>query len=77
MLLIKGRTSLSNSQRKESKMAEEYKDRFSKADKEQQEKSAFICESCKTEYSKKDAEKKGQSCCGRSMKELVQEGFGP
>jgi transcription initiation factor IIE alpha subunit len=58
-------------------MSEEYKDRFSDADKEQQEKSAFICESCKTKYSKNEAKQKGQSCCGRSMKELVEEGFGP
>ena len=55
----------------------EYKDRFSDASEEQRKKSAFVCESCKTEYSKEDAKKKGQTCCGRSMKELVQEGFGP
>ena len=55
----------------------EYKDRFSDASEEQSKKSAFVCESCKTEYSKEDAKKKGQTCCGRSMKELVQEGFGP
>lgn len=58
-------------------MSKEYKDQFSEADKEQQDKSAFICESCKTKYSKKDADEKGMSCCGRSMKELVEEGFGP
>lgn len=55
----------------------EYKDNFSEATKEQQNKSAFICESCKTEYNQEDAQKKGNTCCGRTMKELLQEGFGP
>jgi hypothetical protein len=58
-------------------MSEEYKDRFSEAEKEQQSKSAFVCESCKTRYGKKQAEEKDYACCGRSMKELLQESFGP
>lgn len=54
----------------------EYKDRFSDAAKEQQDKSAFVCESCKTEYNRDEAKKKGNTCCGRTMKELLQESFG-
>lgn len=58
-------------------MSEEYKDRFSNAEKEQQDKSAFVCESCNTKYDKKAAEDKDYNCCGRTMKELLQESFGP
>jgi hypothetical protein len=58
-------------------MADNYKDRFTQAEKELSEKSAFKCESCNAEYTRVDAEKKGNSCCGRTMIELLQEGFGP
>lgn len=54
----------------------EYKDRFSEAVKEQQDKSAFICETCQAEYNRQDAQRKGNTCCGRTMKELLQESFG-
>lgn len=58
-------------------MSKEYTDRFTEASKELPEKSAFVCESCKKKYPKEEADKKGNTCCGRSMKELVEEGFGP
>ena len=58
-------------------MPDEYKDRFTEAAKEQQAKSAFICESCKKTYTKEEAVKHDLTCCGRTLKELVQEGFGP
>lgn len=58
-------------------MSDQYKDKFSDASKELKDKSGFVCESCKKTYSKEDAEKQGNSCCGRTMKELEQEGFGP
>jgi len=58
-------------------MTDKYKDRFSDAEKELSEKSAFECKSCNTKYSKPDAEKKENTCCGRTMTELLQEGFGP
>ena len=58
-------------------MSDEYKDRFSEASKELPEKSGYVCESCKTKYNKDEAKEKEHSCCGRSMKELVEEGFGP
>lgn len=58
-------------------MSEEYKDRFSEAEKELSEKSAFVCVSCKTKYSKTEADKQDNSCCGRTLTELLQEGFGP
>ena len=58
-------------------MSKEYKDRFSEAEKELEEKNAFICVSCNKKYPKKEAEKHEMSCCGRSMKELTEEGFGP
>lgn len=58
-------------------MSEEYKDRFSKAEREQEDKSAFVCETCNTRYDKKTAEEKGHNCCGRTMKELLQESYGP
>ena len=58
-------------------MSDQYKDRFSEASKEAQDKSGYVCVSCKTKYNKDEAKKKDLSCCGRSMKELVEEGFGP
>ena len=53
----------------------EYKDKFSEASQEQQDKSAFICEHCKTKYTKQQVEEKDNSCCGRTVKELHQESF--
>ncbi len=58
-------------------MSKEYTDRFSDAEKELQEKNAFKCDSCNTSYTKQEAKKKDMSCCGRSLTELLQEGFGP
>jgi len=58
-------------------MSDKYHDRFSEAEKELSEKSAFKCESCNTEYTKSAAEQKKNTCCGRTMTELLQEGFGP
>lgn len=58
-------------------MSDTYKDRFSDAEKELSEKSAFKCESCNTKYTPADAKQKGHTCCGRTMSELLQEGFGP
>lgn len=58
-------------------MSTDYKDKFSEASSELQEKSGFVCETCKTPYRKKDAVKKDMSCCGRTLKELAQESFGP
>jgi len=58
-------------------MSDKYKDKFSDAEKELSEKSAFECASCKTKYTKPAAEKKANTCCGRTMTELLQEGFGP
>ena len=58
-------------------MSEKYHDRFSKAEEESGEKSAFVCESCDKKYSRKTAEEKGKSCCGRTMRELLKESFGP
>lgn len=54
-----------------------YKDRFSTAEKEQEDKSAFVCETCNAEYDKTAAEKKDYNCCGRSMKQLLRESVGP
>ncbi len=58
-------------------MSDKYKDKFSDASKELQDKSGFVCESCNKTYTKEDADKQDMSCCGRTLKELVQEGFGP
>lgn len=58
-------------------MCADYKDRFSDAEKEQQDKSAFVCESCNTRYSKKEAEEKGKACCDQPLKEINKQGFGP
>lgn len=56
---------------------DKYSDRFSDASKELPEKSAYVCESCDTKYSKEDAQKKENTCCGRSLREIHQESFGP
>jgi len=58
-------------------MSKQYKDNFTKAESELSEKSAFICESCKKSYKKEEAVKKDLTCCGRTLTELMQEGFGP
>ncbi|HEX9776875.1 MAG TPA: hypothetical protein VGA63_01915 [Geopsychrobacteraceae bacterium] len=58
-------------------MSEQYKDKFSEATEELPEKSAFICESCNRKYHHKEAEKKEGSCCGRPLRQLVKESFGP
>lgn len=58
-------------------MSEQYKDRFSNAEEEQQEKSAFVCESCNKKYTDKEAKDKMMNCCGRTLTGLLQEGFGP
>jgi transcription initiation factor IIE alpha subunit len=58
-------------------MSKEYHDRFSEATEELQNKSAFFCESCNKKYDHKEAKEKGNTCCGRTMKELVEESFGP
>jgi len=58
-------------------MSEEYKDRFTEADKEQQNKSAFYCESCNKKFDKATAESQKIECCGRTLTELLEESFGP
>jgi len=58
-------------------MSKQYHDRFSNAEDELSEKSAFVCESCNKKYSRKAAEKQDKSCCGRTLTELLQESFGP
>jgi len=58
-------------------MSGEYKDRFSEAEKEQQEKSAFYCESCNKKFGKTEAKKKDMLCCDRTLTELLEESFGP
>lgn len=58
-------------------MSKEYTDRFTEASKELPEKSGYVCVSCNKKYEKKDAEKKEMTCCGRTMKELTEESFGP
>ncbi len=58
-------------------MDKKYSDKYSKAAKEQAEKSAFICESCNGKYRKEEAEERGMTCCDRTLKELHQEAFGP
>jgi len=57
-------------------MTKEYKDRFSEAEKELEDKNAFVCLSCDKKYPRKEAEKHERTCCGRTMKELVSESFG-
>ena len=58
-------------------MSEEYKDKFTEASKDLQDKSGYVCKTCDTKYSKKEAQEKANTCCGRSLTELLQEGFGP
>lgn len=58
-------------------MATKYTDRFTDAEKELQEKSAFACETCKKTYNKQEADKQDMSCCGRTLKEMLRESFGP
>jgi len=58
-------------------MATKYSDRFSEATEELQEKSGFVCESCNKTYSRDEAVKQDMACCNRTLKELVQESFGP
>jgi transcription initiation factor IIE alpha subunit len=53
-------------------MTTQYKDRFSEAEKELSEKSAFICESCKTKYGKDEARKRNMNCCGKTLSEVAQ-----
>lgn len=58
-------------------MSEQYKDKFSKPSEQLEEKSAFICKTCNTTYTKDEAYEKGNSCCDRTLTELLQESFGP
>lgn len=58
-------------------MSQKYHDEFSEAEKNLTEKSAYVCKSCNTKYGKEEAAQKGKTCCGRTMTELLQEGFGP
>ena len=58
-------------------MSTKYSDRFSDATKELREKSGFVCETCNKTYSKDEAVKKEMACCNRTLKEFVQESFGP
>jgi len=58
-------------------MSKQYKDQFSKASEELPKKNPFVCESCKKTYKKEDAKKHDMACCGRTLTELMQEGFGP
>lgn len=58
-------------------MTKEYKDRFSEGTSELKEKSAFVCESCNRKYQRKEAEARKMTCCDRTLKELLQESFGP
>lgn len=58
-------------------MSREYTDRFSEAESELQDKSAFVCELCNKKYAKNDAKKRDMACCGRTLIEIQQEGFGP
>jgi uncharacterized protein YbaR (Trm112 family) len=61
---------------KEETMSEQYKDRFSKATEELEEKAAYICKSCNRLYRIEDAENNNLSCCGRTMTEQLRKGFG-
>lgn len=55
----------------------EYKDKFTEAEKELSEKSAYVCESCNKTYKQKEANEADMACCGRTLKELHEEAFGP
>lgn len=58
-------------------MSAEYTDRFSDSTRELQEKSGFVCESCKSTYTRSQAIKQDLECCHRTLKELLEESFGP
>ena len=58
-------------------MSTKYSDRFSEASKDLQHKSGFVCETCNKTYDKDEAVKREMTCCNRTMKELMQESFGP
>lgn len=51
-------------------MSKEYHDRFSAAEEELSEKSAFICESCNKTYRKDEAKTHNQTCCGKPLKKI-------
>ena len=38
---------------------------------------AFICDTCNKRYPRKEAADHQHTCCGRTMREIVAEGFGP
>ena len=58
-------------------MTTKYSDRFTEASEELQDKSGFVCETCKKTYLRDEAVRRDLTCCNRTMKELVQESFGP
>ena len=58
-------------------MSTKYSDRFSEASKDLQDKSGFVCETCNKTYDKDEAVKQDMTCCNRTLKELMQESFGP
>ncbi len=58
-------------------MSQKYKDRFTEATNELQEKSAYICKTCNKKYQKEEVVKKDMICCGRTLTELLQESVGP
>lgn len=58
-------------------MSDHYKDQLSKATEELEENAAYICKRCNRLYKIEDAENNNLSCCGRTMTELLREGFGP
>lgn len=58
-------------------MSTQYHDRFSEAEKELQDKSAFVCVSCEKTYKKHEAEKQDKTCCGKTLKEITKQSFGP
>lgn len=58
-------------------MTDKYTDKFTEAEKELEENSAYVCEGCNKKYGKQEAAKMNNTCCGRSMRELLQESFGP
>ncbi len=51
-------------------MSKQYTDRFSEAEKELSEKSAFICESCNTKYDKEEALRQYKDRFTEAEKEL-------
>ncbi|SEA27383.1 hypothetical protein SAMN05660420_01682 [Desulfuromusa kysingii] len=58
-------------------MSKEYRDRFSQAEQELEDKNAFICVSCNKKYHKDEAQRRQMTCCDRPLKELAKESFGP